>query len=79
MTREEILLKVQNIFRDVLENDSINLTDDMSADDIEEYDSLAHIQLVVAIELEFKIKFSAKDIISWNSIGEMIDCIERYL
>lgn len=75
MEKIEILEKVQDIFRDVLDNDEIELTTDMSADDIEEYDSLSHIQLVVAIEKSFGIKFNSKEITSWATIGDMIDCI----
>lgn len=75
MEKTEILEKVQDIFRDVLDNDEIELTLDMSANDIEEYDSLSHIQLVVAIEKLFGIKFTAKEIMTWENIGEMVDCI----
>lgn len=75
MERKEILSKVESIFQDVLDNEDIVLTEEMSASDIEEYDSLSHIQLVVAIEKAFAIKFSSKEITSWNKIGEMIDSI----
>ena len=57
MTQEDILSKVQNIFRDVLDEENISLTSQTTANDIEEWDSLTHIQLVVAIEKSFKIKF----------------------
>ena len=57
MEKTEILVKVQDIFRDVLDNEEIVLNNDTSADDIEEWDSLSHIQLIVAIEKHFKIKF----------------------
>ena len=50
MEKTEILVKVQDIFRDVLDNEEIVLNNDTSADDIEEWDSLSHIQLIVAIE-----------------------------
>lgn len=75
MEKTEILEKVQDIFRDVLDNDEIELTADMSADDIEEYDSLSHIQLVVAIEKAFGIKFNSKEITTWTKIGDMVDSI----
>lgn len=75
MEKTEILAKVQDIFRDVLDNEDIKLTNDICADDIEEWDSLSHIQLIVAIEKSFKIKFTSKEILSWNNVGEMIDCI----
>ena len=59
MEKTEILVKVQDIFRDVLDNEEIVLNNDTSADDIEEWDSLSHIQLIVAIEKHFKIKFTS--------------------
>lgn len=75
MEKTEILEKVRDIFRDVLDNDEIELTADMSADDVEEYDSLSHIQLVVAIEKSFGIKFNSKEITTWTKIGDMVDSI----
>lgn len=79
MEKNEILEKVQAIFRDVLDNEELVVLRDQSADDIEEYDSLAHVQLIVAMEKEFGIKFKSKDILSWDNFGEMLDCIEGYL
>lgn len=76
MSRSEIFEKLNEIFIDVLDLDEIELTDDTSADDIEEWDSLSHIQLIVSIEKTFKIKFSSKEILSWKNVGEMVDCIE---
>ena len=75
MERKEILSKVESIFQDVLDNEDIVLTEEKSAPDIEGYDSLSHIQLVVAIEKAFAIKFGSKEITSWNKIGDMIDSI----
>lgn len=75
MERTEILNEVQDIFRDILDNEEIELSDTTTADDVEEWDSLTHIQLIVAIEKHFKIKFTSKEILSWNNVGEMIDCI----
>ena len=75
MDKKEILVKVQEIFRDVLDNEDIELTFETVANDIDEWDSLTHIQLIVAIEKYFGIKFSAKDILEWNTVGDMIDKI----
>ncbi len=79
MTQEDILSKVQNIFRDVLDEENILLTSQTTANDIEEWDSLTHIQLVVAIEKSFKIKFTSKEILSWKNVGEMVETIHAKL
>ena len=75
MDKNEILVKVQEIFQDVLDNDEIELTFETTADDVDEWDSLSHIQLIVAIEKAFKVKFTSKEIMSWANVGEMLDCI----
>lgn len=75
MERNEILEKVQSIFRDVLDNEDIVLADETVADDIEEWDSLSHIQLIVAIEKSFGIKFTSKEIMRWQNVGQMIDTL----
>ena len=79
MEKKEILTKVQNILRDVLDNKTLILDPQKSADDIEEYDSLSHIQIVVAIEKEFNIKFTAKEIIDWDSFEDMLSNISKKL
>lgn len=79
MERAEILAKVQDIFRDIIDEESIVLNDTTTAKDIEGWDSLTHIQLVVAIEKFFKIKFTSRVIMSWNNVGEMINSIKDKL
>jgi acyl carrier protein len=73
--KEKILHQVNAIFIDILDNENIKLSDTTTASDIEEWDSLSHIQLVVAIEKHFKIHFTAKEIQSWKNVGEMTDSI----
>lgn len=75
MDNSEVLSKVQDIFRDVLDDEEIVLEDSTTANDVEDWDSLTHIQLVVAIEKSFGIKFLSKEILSWKNVGEMVACI----
>jgi len=79
MDRLSLLSEVQNIMRNVLDEENIVLNETTTADDVEGWDSLTHIQLIVAIEKHFKIKFSSKEILSWKNIGEMLDSISSKL
>ena len=76
MERTEIFEKLNEIFEDVLDLEGgANLSDETSANDIEEWDSLSHIQLIVAIEKAFKVKFTSAEILKWKNVGEMVDTI----
>lgn len=75
MERTEIFNKLNEIFRDVLDNEDIELKDETTASDIEEWDSLSHIQLIVAIEKAFGVKFTSLEIMKWKNVGEMVDSL----
>ena len=75
MERNDIFETLNEIFIDVLDLDECELTDETSANDIEEWDSLSHIQLIVAIEKALKIKFTSLEIMKWKNVGEMVDSI----
>lgn len=80
MERKELFKKVNEIFIDALDIEKdIILEETTKATDVEEWDSLNHIQLVVAIEKHFKIRFTSKEIQSWKNVGEMIDSIAEKL
>mgnify|MGYP003706389997 CR=1 FL=1 len=71
--------ELQELFRDILGIDDLILEDTTSAHDIEEWDSLAHINLVVAIEREFKIRFALGELMALQDVGGMIDLIVEKL
>ena len=75
MERSEIYDKLNEIFRDVLDNDEIELQDETTANDIEEWTSLTHIKLIVEIEKAFNLRFTSEEILEWNNVGEMVDSI----
>lgn len=79
MTRQEILTKVEEIFKDLLDDEAFKLTEEMSADDIQEWDSLFHITLIASIEDEFKISISTAEVAKAKNIGVMLDMIEKGL
>tara|TARA_B110000003_G_C16219234_1_gene366683 strand:- start:32 stop:277 length:246 start_codon:yes stop_codon:yes gene_type:complete len=73
MTRDEIFGIVQDIFRDIFDEDDLVISDITNADEIEDWDSLNHINLVSAIEKEFKIKFALGELMTLKNVGAMID------
>lgn len=75
MTREEIFEKLNEVFRDVFDDENITVTETTNADDIEDWDSLSHINLVVAVEKEFGVKFSMGETQKMKNVGEMADLI----
>lgn len=77
MSRQEILDKVNEIFHDVFDDDSIVVEESTTAEDIEDWDSLTHITLISEIESEFGFKFAMKDVLGMKDVGEMLDIIEK--
>jgi acyl carrier protein len=75
MESNEILKEVNKIFIDTLDNPEILLTNETTANDVDEWDSLSHIYLMVEIEKYYKIRFTAKEIQSFKNVGELCDCI----
>jgi acyl carrier protein len=75
MNKEEILKIVNEIFVDVLDNPNVVIDLNTTANDVEDWDSLKHIQLVVAIEKRFNVRFKSNEIRNWENVNEMIESI----
>lgn len=77
MEKNEILNQITYVLREVLNNDSLILSETSVAADVEEWDSLSHVLIVVALEKHFGIRFTSREIQGWNNIGEMIISIQE--
>lgn len=75
MTREEAYERLNKVFRDVFDDDTIVVTDTTTADDIDDWDSFEHINLVVAVEEEFSFKIPMGKTVTMKNVGEMVDII----
>ena len=79
MNLDHVWLELTSIFQDVFDDDSILLNVNMAADEVDDWDSLGHIRLVVAVESHFKIKFTTAEINSWANVGEFFNSIKTKL
>lgn len=75
MQEQEVYAKLNEIFQDVFDDESIELTAQTSAADIEEWDSLAQISIVVAVQDEFGIKLNVGEATALHNVGEMVNLI----
>ena len=71
----EIYDKLTGIFHDVFDDDSIAVRPELTADDVDEWDSVSHIRLVLTVERAFNLKFSASEIGRLKNVGEFVDLI----
>ena len=78
-SRDEIKKSLEDIFQETFEDESIVLTDDTTAEDIEEWDSLMQIRLLIIIEKKFNLRFNPVEIAELENIGQMIDLMMRLL
>lgn len=79
MTREEVFQKLNSVFQDVFDDDTIVVRDETTAADIEDWDSLEHINLMVAIEKDFGMRFNMAEVTGLKNVGEMVDVIMKRL
>ena len=73
----EIIEELQEIFREIFDEDELVISRDTTAEDIEDWDSLAQVRLTVAIEKRFNIKFDFGELTALHNVGEMLNLIEK--
>ncbi|MBQ1291116.1 MAG: acyl carrier protein [Lachnospiraceae bacterium] len=79
MSREEIFEKLNEVFRDVFDDEEIEVGEETTAADIDGWDSLEHINLIAAVEQEFGVKFTMGQVVTMKNVGEMARLIEEKL
>lgn len=79
MTHEEVMHTLQDIFRELFDDEDIIIKDTTTAADIDDWDSLMHMELIATVEAHFHIRFTIGEINSFANVGEMCDCILRHV
>ena len=79
MTDAEIMQKLTGIFREVFDDDELVLTEATTADDVDEWDSFNHINIIVATEAGFRVKFQTAEIEGLKNVGHLVALIQRKL
>jgi acyl carrier protein len=69
--------KLNEIFREVFDDDAINVAPETTADDVDGWDSLSHVNLIITVEARFNIRFSQKELLTLKNVGDLLNCIEK--
>ena len=79
MTDEDVLLKLNEIFQDILDEDDISLKRETTAEDLKDWDSANHINIVVSVEMRFKVRFTNAEVERLKNVGDFVDLIQAKL
>ena len=79
MSSTDLYEKLTDIFRDIFDDDDLVLTEQMTAEDVDEWDSLSHIRLIVAVEKDFGVSFSSSEIASLENVAQLAELTQRKL
>jgi acyl carrier protein len=77
LEKSEIVSRLTPIFRDVFDNDALVVSEGMTAADVPTWDSLSNINMIIAVEKAFGVKFSIKDVRNLKNVGELLELIKR--
>jgi acyl carrier protein len=76
---EEIIIKTRDIFREIFDDSSLEITREMTANDVDKWDSLTHLTMIAKTEEVFGIKFKLKELVKMKNVGDMLDKIQEKL
>ena len=79
MTRQEIIDKLTPIAREAFQNEELVLSDELSAENVDSWNSLTFMKLLTAIETDFGFKFKMMELIQLNTMGDILDAMEKHL
>jgi acyl carrier protein len=74
-----VIEPLTKIFREVFDDEDIALSSEMTADEVDGWDSLSHVNLIVTIETRFDVKFTQKELLTFKNVGDLIDTIQSKL
>ena len=77
MENDQVRLRITRTFRDVFGDSNLVISDGMTAEDVEQWDSLTHINLIVALEREFRVKFTTGEVSNLKNVGDLVSLIQR--
>jgi acyl carrier protein len=77
MNKEEIKIKVQEIFQDVFQSPSLEINPEMTANDVDKWDSLTHLTMIAKVEETFGFRFKLKEMVKMKNVGDMLDIINE--
>ncbi len=75
MNKDEISGKLKSVFQNVFQENDLTITREMTAQDVEKWDSFYHIQMITEVEMAFGIKFKLREVMSMKNVGDLIDLI----
>jgi acyl carrier protein len=77
MSSSDVIIRLTSLFRQTFGDETLSLSASTTAQDVEGWDSLMHINLIVAIERTFKIRFTTREITALQNVGDLVDAIAR--
>ena len=75
MSKEEILKKINDILKDIFDDESLVISMETTAKDIDEWDSLNHITIISTIENEFNVDFTMEEVVNFKNVGDIVDIV----